>query len=67
MKNFIIKLNSDKEKVSKIRKALDKNDGYCPCQIIKSQDTKCMCKDFLDERKSGYCCCGLYYKEFLED
>lgn len=22
------------------------NDGYCPCSLIKNEDTKCMCKEF---------------------
>ena len=56
-----IKLNPDKEYVEEVREQLKKNGGYCPCRITKSEDTKCMCKEFR-EQKEGYCHCGLYYK-----
>ena len=29
-----------------ILKLVKANDGYCPCAIEKTPDTKCMCKDF---------------------
>ena len=57
-----IKLNPDKEYVEEVREQLKKNGGYCPCRITKSKDTKCMCKEFR-EQESGYCHCGLFYKE----
>ena len=37
------------------------NDGYCPCRPIHTPETKCMCKDFL-EQEDGVCHCGLYVK-----
>ena len=49
-------------KINKVFDALDKNDGYCPCQE-KSADTKCHCKDFLQNKKIGeVCICNLYVK-----
>ncbi|WP_412693881.1 ferredoxin-thioredoxin reductase catalytic domain-containing protein [Clostridium sp. AF22-10] len=54
-------MNSDKELVNNIRKRLKKNDNYCPCRLIKSEDTKCMCKEFR-EQEEGECHCGLYVK-----
>ena len=57
-----IKVNPDKEYAAKIREALKENGGYCPCSLIKNEDTKCMCKEFR-EMKSGMCHCGLYIKE----
>lgn len=57
-----IKVNPDKDYVAQIRKALKENDGYCPCALIKNDDTKCMCKEFR-EMTSGMCHCGLYIKE----
>ena len=57
-----ITYNQDKQIVDKILDALDKNNGYCPCKIEKNNDTKCMCKEFR-EQKEGYCHCGLYIKE----
>ena len=57
-----IAYNQDKQIVDKILDALDKNNGYCPCKLEKNNDTKCMCKEF-KEQKEGYCHCGLYIKE----
>lgn len=56
-----IRLNEDAEYVAKIRAALKANDGYCPCVLQKTPDTKCMCKEFR-EMESGMCHCGLYIK-----
>ena len=57
----MIKINEDKEYASKIRKKLEENSGYCPCKIIKNEDTRCMCKEFR-EQEEGMCHCGLYLK-----
>jgi len=57
-----IKVSDDKELVQEIRTKLKENDGYCPCRIQKTEDTKCPCKEFR-EQESGECHCGLYYKE----
>lgn len=58
----MIKVTQDKELEDTIRKALKDNNGYCPCRVQKTEDTKCMCKEFR-EQTSGECHCGLYYKE----
>ena len=58
-----IKLNEDKEIVKAIQDGLKKNDGYCPCRIEKNPATKCMCKDFREQKELGECHCGLYIKE----
>ncbi len=57
-----IKLSENKELVAEIRQKLKDNDNYCPCRLIKNEDTKCMCKEFLEQTEPGECCCGLYYK-----
>lgn len=57
-----IKVNPDKELVNIIRQKLRENDGYCPCRVQKTPDTKCICKEFL-EQAEGECHCGLYIKE----
>lgn len=50
-------------KINKILDALDDNNGYCPCQV-KSADTKCHCKDFLNNKKIGVpCICKIYVKK----
>lgn len=56
-----ISLNSDVEHVKRIKQALKDNEGYCPCRLVKNEDTKCMCKEFR-EQESGICHCGLYIK-----
>lgn len=55
--------NSDKEYVHEVLEALKKNNGYCPCQLGRTPDTKCMCKIFRKQTKIGEeCPCGLYVK-----
>ena len=49
--------------VNKILDAIDKNDGYCPCQP-KGEGTKCHCSDFKDNKKIGEpCICKIYVKQ----
>ena len=58
-----IRLNPDKRVVEEARNALKKTDGYCPCAIIRNDDTKCMCKNFREQVAQGIpgeCHCGLY-------
>ncbi|MCI8291409.1 MAG: ferredoxin thioredoxin reductase catalytic beta chain [Clostridia bacterium] len=61
-----IKLNENKEVVKTIKEGLNKNGGYCPCRLEKTEDNKCMCKEFRkqieDPNFEGYCHCMLYYK-----
>lgn len=40
------------------------NDGYCPCAVLKTEDTKCMCKEFREQTKPGLCHCGRYEKVY---
>ena len=56
-----IRSNPNKELVKEIREKLKENDGYCPCKIVKTKDTKCICKEFI-EQGLGPCHCGLYIK-----
>lgn len=61
-----IKQNPDKEFANEIKEQLKANNGYCPCRLNRTPDTKCMCKEFRDmmERgESGMCHCGLYIIE----
>lgn len=58
-----IRYNTDASLVESIKESLSKNEGYCPCKLKKTLDTKCMCKEFRDFIKSGnvgLCHCGLY-------
>lgn len=58
-----VELNPDAEYVNEIRTRIKANDGYCPCAVEKTSDTKCMCKSFreqIDSGEAGYCHCELY-------
>ena len=57
-----IVVSEDTERVNELRKALKENDGYCPCEFARNEDTKCMCKAFREQETEGYCHCGLYKK-----
>ena len=57
----MIKLNENKELVAEIRQKLKDNNNYCPCKLVKNEDTKCMCKEFRTQEE-GECHCGLYIK-----
>lgn len=61
MKNKII-INPNAEEANEIREAIKANDGYCCCATEHTPDTKCMCRDFRENIKSGWCHCGLYCK-----
>lgn len=50
--------------INKVLDAIDSNDGYCPCQVGKTADTKCQCKDFRENKKIGEpCLCKIYVKQ----
>lgn len=61
-----IKLNENKEIVQKIKEGLKAKGGYCPCRLEKSEENKCICKEFKDQINDpdfeGFCHCMLYYK-----
>lgn len=56
-----IKFNPDREEALRVMRAVKDNDGYCPCKLIKNEDTKCMCLEFRNQEE-GLCHCGLFYK-----
>ena len=47
--------NPDTKFVKEMWAAIRENNGYCPCRIEKTPDTKCMCKDFreMEDAKDG--------------
>lgn len=58
-----IRINHDEELAAEARKQVIANQGYCPCYLQHTAESKCMCKDFRDKVKNGYigeCNCGLY-------
>lgn len=63
---MVIKQNPDKEYAAEIKCKLKENGGYCPCSLLKTEDTKCRCKEFrqqIERNEPGYCHCGLWYAE----
>lgn len=55
--------NPNKEYALQVKKKLAENNGYCPCKIVKTEDTRCVCKEFKDaikRKEEGECGCGLY-------
>jgi ferredoxin-thioredoxin reductase catalytic subunit len=54
-----MKYNPNAKTASLILKGLEKKEGYCPCEIEKSPDTLCPCKQ---ARENQICRCGLYVK-----
>lgn len=54
--------NPDKKIYGEVRKAVDNNDGFCPCELVKTPDTKCPCKAFRTQTEIGECHCGLLCK-----
>lgn len=61
-----ITLNPDAEVVRTVKEGLLRTGGYCPCVLERSEDTRCMCKEFReqiqDPQFEGFCHCMLYYK-----
>ena len=60
-----IRLTDDMELRKEIIEKLKANDGYCPCALVTTPDTVCMCKEFRD-MEEGTCHCGLYIKEKID-
>ena len=62
-----IRYNTDEQIVKTVKEGLRAKDGYCPCRLEKTPDTKCMCREFreqiADPDFEGYSHCLLYYKE----
>ena len=55
--------NPNIEEFDEISRYVAVNNGYCPCKLTKSDDTKYPCKEFRDQEEAGYCHCGRYYKD----
>lgn len=60
-----ITLNPDKNVTALIKEGLEKTGGYCPCRTERTDDNKCMCREFREQIKNpdfeGFCHCMLYY------
>ncbi|MBQ8783483.1 MAG: ferredoxin thioredoxin reductase catalytic beta chain [Clostridia bacterium] len=65
-----ITFNPNKAVVDAVKEGLKKTGGYCPCRTQRTEEFKCMCKEFkeqiADPNFEGYCHCMLYYKSLEE-
>ena len=61
-----VRLNEDPKIVANVKEGLKMKGGYCPCRLERTEDTKCICKEFREQMADpdfeGYCHCLLYYK-----
>ena len=61
-----VTLNPDPEVVKMVKEGLAAKDGYCPCRLEKTEDNKCICREFREQMEDpdfeGFCHCLLYYK-----
>lgn len=59
-------LNSNEEVVKIVKEGLERTGGYCPCRTKRTDEYKCLCREFREQIKDpefeGYCHCMLYYK-----
>lgn len=58
--------NPDTEYAQEVKRALKENNGFCPCRLEKTEETKCRCKEFKDQiarGEPGVCHCGLWIAE----
>lgn len=54
--------NPDENLFKEVIAEVAANDGYCPCRLEKTADTKCPCKEFRMSQNAGECHCGAYIK-----
>lgn len=60
--NLKIIPNPNKEIYNDVTKSVKDNAGFCPCELLKNIDTKCICKAFREQDTEGFCHCGRYQK-----
>lgn len=60
--NIKIYQNPNAEELQEIIEAVEANDGYCPCALEKTSETKCMCQKFKTSQEVDFCHCGRFYK-----
>ena len=62
-----VRLNENEEMVKIVKDGLKRTGGYCPCRLERTEENKCICKEFreqiADPDFKGYCHCMLYYKD----
>ena len=41
-----IRYNENQEIVDSVKQGLKRTGGYCPCRLARTEENKCMCKEF---------------------
>ena len=44
-----VTLNPDKEVVRAVKEGLKRTGGYCPCRLERTEENRCMCKEFREQ------------------
>lgn len=62
----MVRVTDNKEVKETVLAGLQRNKEkygkrYCPCSLVRDDDTVCMCKEFR-EMEEGMCHCQLYIK-----
>ena len=58
-----VRLNDDPEIVKTIREGLKRTGGYCPCRLARTEENRCMCKEF---KPADFSHCGLLTYPFVK-
>ena len=59
--------NPDTEIYNSVTDAVKSNDGFCPCMLLRTESTICMCKAFREQEEEGECHCGRFVKVAVDD
>ena len=54
--------NTDTETYERVSAAVKENQGYCPCELQKTAETKCPCTNFRNSTIANVCHCGRFFK-----
>lgn len=57
-------INPNLEERKRIGAEVVANGGFCPCLLIKNEDTKCPCKQ---KREKQICICNLFVEKESEE
>lgn len=59
--------NPDKAKYDEMTQAVKDCDGYCPCELERTPETRCMCANFRHQATPGLCHCQRFTKIEVDD
>lgn len=59
--------NPDTQIFNEVMAEVKANEGFCPCRLEHTADTKCPCKDFRSSNVEGECHCGAFIKKEVSE